>query len=82
MLDNSDFTRLKLTTKMVKTIQKIQKQCADDIIFEEERLEENNTSGVEDDLVEEDQPEHETNTDPDNIYKSINLDQVSIYSCS
>lgn len=35
MLDNNDFTRLKLTTKMVKTIQKLQKQLENDLVVEE-----------------------------------------------
>lgn len=45
MLDNNDFTRLNLTTKMIKTIQKFQKLVENDLVVEEldEQVEEEMT---------------------------------------
>ncbi|XP_055526662.1 uncharacterized protein LOC129719190 [Wyeomyia smithii] len=67
-LDNNNYTRLQLTTKMVKTIQRIRRQCSDDLIVEE-RLE--NEPMSEDDNITDN-----INTPPQNSYRSISLDKV------
>ncbi|XP_065075394.1 uncharacterized protein LOC135699115 [Ochlerotatus camptorhynchus] len=73
MLDNNDFSRLKLSTKMIKTIQRIQSKCADDIIIEEQTLEENNKSEIVEDYTM--MAEDDISTNPNDIYNTINLDQ-------
>lgn len=69
-LNNSDFTRLNLSTKMVKVIQRIQKQCSEDLIIEE-RLDQNESLNEEDDIKD------HLSTQSSNIYESINLDKVN-----
>lgn len=80
MLDKDDFTRLELSTKKIKLIQKIQRQYTDLII--EERLDETEDTGA-NTGKEEDDPtvEADVSTNPEDIYKSINLDQVNAILC-
>nr|XP_029710258.1 uncharacterized protein LOC115256155 [Aedes albopictus] len=74
MLDKDDFTRLELSTKKIKLIQKIQRQYTDLII--EERLDETEDTGANTEKEEDDPTvEADVSTNPEDIYKSINLDQ-------
>ncbi|XP_062551888.1 uncharacterized protein LOC134217124 [Armigeres subalbatus] len=74
LLDNNDFTRLRLSTKMIKIIQKTQKQYTDLII--EERLDDtDNADKAEDETEETIVVEGEAIMNPEHIYKTINLDQ-------
>lgn len=76
LLDNNDFTRLRLSTKMIKIIQKTQKQYTDLII--EERLDDtDNADKAEDETEETIVVEGEAIMNPEHIYKTINLDQVN-----
>lgn len=71
-LDNNDFARLKLSTKMVKIIQRIQKQCSDDFITEE-RLED--SEPFNEDYVEIE--DYNDTQQQENVYRFISLDKVT-----
>ena len=77
-LNNIDFARLDLTTKMIKTILRMQSKCADKIIHEEEQREEENSPEAAIGEVVEDAVEIELSTNPADIYKSITLEKVCI----
>ncbi|XP_065079427.1 uncharacterized protein LOC135702327 [Ochlerotatus camptorhynchus] len=68
LLDNDDFTRLKLSTKMVKTIQKLQKLLENDLVVEE--LEDH----IED-IIETHADDVGTNSNAENDDRSFNLEQ-------
>ncbi|XP_065092129.1 uncharacterized protein LOC135712957 [Ochlerotatus camptorhynchus] len=71
-LDENDFTRLKMTTKMIKIVQKLQnhlQDCNEEWIVEEVEISPTNTQTVNAD----DTPQ---NVDPNDPYKGISLDNV------
>lgn len=70
-LDNNDFDRLKLRTKVIKLIQRLQKELYNDPI--EERLEDTTEDQVED--VGTDEAENSLNGSSN--YQGITLDSVS-----
>lgn len=81
-LNETDFARLKLTTKIIKTILKIQKQLSDDQVIEEEYLETQETPETPN---EEAETATEANNQPTpgssdvhNPYHGITLEHVSL----
>lgn len=73
-LNERDFTRMNLTTKMIKLIEKLQAEFNDetaDTVYEE-IIEEGNDSSEEVYQV-------EALIDPNNPYEGINLEKVSYY---
>lgn len=83
-LDDNDFTRLKLTTKMIKIIQRVQREYKDQ---EVERVEEDplNFSYGTTTMCATTSASYNTNTpatcsatDPNDPYQGINLDEVNL----
>lgn len=72
-LNNDDFVRLKLTTKMIRTIQELQKQCENELPVEEIFINEQVTPPAPTDPP---APSDKSGPTEENIYDGISLEKL------